>query len=180
MLKKNDKFDCALTDRDKIDILMHAEEMQRKELNIRLQEENKIFPWVSAILVSINGALLFARFSASSNLRWLFPVEKIGAIVLIMILIGFALWWQEKHHELYLEGAKVLYRIEIKLHYFDENWFSDLGGSEALFPCRWKDWGYKGETWTKYSYILMGCYYFYNLVRLRRVHPKTRFSFAID
>lgn len=46
----------------KIDILKHAEVLQRKELSLRREDENRVFLWVNAIMVAANGAQIIARF----------------------------------------------------------------------------------------------------------------------
>ncbi len=133
-MEKN-KFD----DKDKIDILKHAEAMQRKELALRREDENRIYPWVSGILVAVNGALIVARFT-TERIRPLSCCEKLIATILIILLIGISISWQNLHRKKYLVEAKVIVHIETLLHYFDDGAFG-LEGEKALFPEEWKHWG---------------------------------------
>lgn len=123
--------------KDKVDILKHAEEMQRNELASRREEERKVFTWSSTILLAVIGALLVAR---QSEIVW----EPYGiwgktvASIAIAALVFFSITWQNKHHRYYVEGAKVIVRIERLLHYFEKGFFDS---NEALFPEEWADWG---------------------------------------
>lgn len=126
--------------KDRIDILKHAEAMQRNELATRRDEETKVFTWSSTILLAIIGALLVAN--KSDNIVWA-PYGAFGktaASMAIAILVFFSITWQHRHHQYYVEGARVIVRIEKLLHYFDKGFFDS---SEALFPENWENWGKK-------------------------------------
>jgi hypothetical protein len=124
--------------KDKIDILKHAEVMQRNELATRRDEETKVFTWSSTILLAIIGALLVAN--QSENIVWA-PYGVFGktmASIAIAALVFFSVIWQNRHHHYHVEGARVIVRIERLLHYFEKGFFD---ANEALFPEKWETWG---------------------------------------
>jgi hypothetical protein len=124
--------------KDKIDLLKHAEVMQRNELVTRRDEETKVFTWSNTILLAIIGALLVAN--QSEKIVWA-PYGVFGktvASVAIAGLVFFSVAWQNRYHRYHMEGARVIVRIEILLHYFEKGFFDS---DEALFPERWETWG---------------------------------------
>ncbi len=129
-----------LSIRDKIDILKHAEEMQRNELASRREEENKVFPWSSTIMFVVIGALLIARPSESAIWKSYGLWGKSVATIAIGSLVFFSIMWQNRHHRCYTESAKVIARIEKLLHYYERGFF-DPNEDIALFPEEWRDWG---------------------------------------
>ena len=124
--------------RDKVDILKHAEDMQRSELASRREEARKVFTWSSTILLAIIGALLVARQSESIVWAPYGIWGKTVASIATAALVFFSIAWQSRHHRYYTEGAKVIVRIERLLRYFEKGFFNS---NEALFPEEWAEWG---------------------------------------
>jgi hypothetical protein len=125
---------------DKVDILKHAEDMQRSELVSRREEERKIFTWSSTILLAVIGALLVARQAETVVWESYGVWGKAVASVAIAALVFFSITWQDRQHRFYMQGAQVIVRIEKLLHYFEKGFF-DSNGDEALFPEEWANWG---------------------------------------
>jgi len=139
--------------RDKVDILKHAEAMQRNELASRREEERKVFTWSSTILLAIIGALLVTR--QSENIVW----ERYGilgraiASIATAALVFLSTAWQSRHRRYYAQGARVILRVERLLHYFEEGFF---GPNEALFPQEWAEWRKQGSELVKRCRLFCG------------------------
>jgi hypothetical protein len=126
--------------KDKIDILKHAEVMQRGELASRREEQRKVFTWSSTILLTLIGALLIVKQSESVIWGPYGLWGKTLASLTVAVLVFFSIRWQDKHYRYYKQGAEVLVRIETLLHYFDEGFF-DSSKKETLLLAEWANWG---------------------------------------
>jgi hypothetical protein len=128
---------------DKIDILKHAEAMQRGELANRREEETKVFTWSSTILLAIVGALLVAQLSG--DFVWGMSGIRTKLVITLMIAMPTAVSviWQVQQHRYHLKAARVILHIERLLHYFEEGFFDPDG---SLFPAEWGNWGHH-EAW---------------------------------
>lgn len=112
----------------------------REELTYRRSRQQQILTWSSAILVTINAAMLVS----SSNALVLSTQGKLLAIVLVSIISLFSAFWQMKQRKLLSNLQTVVSKIMKELGYFGINQSSK---SESVLPKSWESWGQNFNTW---------------------------------
>jgi len=125
-------------DKTKLDLLKFFYTQSKEEIKVLRGRQDKIFTWVSSILVLFIGALLVIDPSKEIVLLSLGLWGKIIFSFAIFLTVIFSIRWQQRNRIWQEENKKVINRIAILLHCFEENYYGieeNVYGS--LFPKRW-------------------------------------------
>lgn len=130
-----------LDSKTKIELLKYLHRDQREEIHYRREREYRVFTWSSSILLILIGALLITK--QSENIVWepYGNFGSVGASLAVVLLVAFSIRFQFKNHKYRGQNARIVARINMLLHCFDEGFF-DSEETSSLFP---KNWIYYGR-----------------------------------
>jgi hypothetical protein len=121
---------------EKHELLMHLHIRARDEIDFLRKRQDKIFQWSSSVLLLVIGALLVV--DSTDLIIWvnLGTIGKMIASAAILILVVFAVWWQQRNREWQEESIEVMEKIERLFYCFEEGYYG-TPDDIALYPERW-------------------------------------------
>lgn len=122
--------------KEKIDLLLYMDGVQRQEIRYRDERQHNIFTWSSSILIAVMGALIATKQSEVIIWGTYGLTGKIMASIIIAFLVFFSVQWQIRNRKYIADNGAVIQKIDYLLHYYDKGYF-DPQNKESLFPEKW-------------------------------------------
>lgn len=136
--------------KNKLDLLKHLHLVIRDELNDLRNRQIRIFTWSSYILFLFLGGLLIIDPSRLPVWENHGVLGKSITTTTLLVVIVFALQWQQRTRKFQEEVFETHSRIEHLLHCFEDGYYSPL--KESLYPKRWgepKDFQKRTNFWRR-------------------------------